>query len=267
MRKFLFLIIFSFALTGCGKVNRNELVSNYEQLNVQEEENITHSYVGSYYKSSMGGIYGGHLINLYNDNTVKIHYAFYNWMMGGNTFDTYEGTYTLVNNEINITYFAEGDTYNFSTEIINKSFRGEILINMNFPDDESSDVKGMTYYEVPKTAITYSGEVFIGTTTTDNGYLAQILQLNYDSSLTKGEFVLTVSNNHFDGKIRGEYVLDKNVDFKYDILAIDENEISDIILKNDHEDSFDYKGECVIESNFNIGYLTTQYFVNLVKMK
>ncbi len=267
MKKFL-MVVLSFILVGCGSIERNELLSNYKELNKKEEESIIGSYVGSYYKDSMGGIYGGHLINLYNDNTVKIYYAFYNWMMGGNSFDTYEGTYSLINNELTIDYEAEGDNYTFNSSIIDNSFRGEILINMNFPDDNSNnEVSGITYYEVEATAITYSGEVFIGTTVTSDGYLAQILQLNYDDSKTNGEFVLTSSNKYLNGKIEGTYSLNKECSFTYNIFAVSEGSISDIVLKNDHIDSFDIKGDCVINANFNIGYLTNNYSVNLLKMK
>lgn len=182
----LLILLCSVALfAACGSYQLSAPIDGAEEKNKQEEINIVRSFVGSYTKDVgvMGTIYGGHLINLYADGNAKIYYAFYGGLMGGASSGLYEGTYTLQNETLDIDYKAGGESHSFHAEIVNGSFRGQIVLGMSdTPDDKTDEsAPGLSYYEIPKTAITSSGRAFIGAAKSGNGFCAQVLELNHDT--------------------------------------------------------------------------------------
>lgn len=267
----LLILLCSVALfAACGSYQLSAPIDGAEEKNKQEEINIVRSFVGSYTKDVgvMGTIYGGHLINLYADGNAKIYYAFYGGLMGGANSGLYEGTYTLQNETLDIDYKAGGESHSFHAEIVNGSFRGQIVLGMSdTPDDKTDEnAPGLSYYEIPKTAITSSGRAFIGAAKSGNGFCAQVLELNHDTEEgNAGRFSLTFASSDCVGEIGGTFVKDgKNLTFTYDVPAVSDGEILSVVLTKDYEISMPMINEYVVTTDFNIGNIPTALHPTLI---
>ena len=266
-------LIFSFViLASCG-YKLSAPVDQADEKNRQEENGIVRSFVGSYTKDMgiMGKIYGGHLINLYADGTAKINYAFYGGLMGGSSFGLYEGTYTMEDELLEIDYAAEGEDHTFRAQVTDGSFRGQIVLGMSdSPDDKRDEANpGLTYFEIPKTAITNSGRVFLGAGWNDQGFNAQVLELNHSSENgDEGSFALTIASSDCVGEISGTFVKDgRELTFVYDVPAVADREILSVILTEDYSTVMTMENEYVLVTGFNIGHIASGVQPTLVMGK
>lgn len=267
-----FLILSLAVLLSCG-YKLSAPTDNAAEKNRQEEEEISHSFVGSYTKDMgiMGKIYGGHLVNLYEDGRAKINFAFFGGLMGGSSHGTYEGTYTLENGLLRIAYVAEDKDRSFEAEVRDGSFRGQLVLGMSATPDDKTDEEhpGLTYFEIPKTAFTNSGRVFFGAARTEDGYCAQVLELNHTTeSGEEGDFSLTVASGDCVGEVSGSFVKkDKKLTFVYDVPAVSDREILSIVLTEDFTLETTMVNEYVVETNFNIGNIDSDIRPTLVMGK
>ena len=245
-------------LSACG-YKLSAPVDGAAEKNREEESTIARTFVGSYTKEVgiMGTIYGGHLINLYTDGKAQIRYAFYGGLMGGSSSGLYEGTYTLENEVLDIDYSAEGKEHSFHAEIADGSLRGQIVLGMSDTPDDKTDGSnpGLTYFEIPKTAVTNSGRAFWGAARGESGYSAQVLELNHSAEDgSEGEFSLTIASSDCTGEISGAFVKNgKTLTFTYDVPAVADGEILSVVLTEDYSSDISMLNEYVLISDFNIG--------------
>ncbi len=233
MKKILLGIVCLFSvlsLTGCG-----------------EKEVNVNSYVGTYEKniSTMGTIYGGHLINMYEDGTLEIYYGFYGTV--GTSNGVMLGEYSTQESKTSISYTLNETLYETSFEISEDSFRAQIFLAQSMPDDSSdSNSPGLTYYEVGYNDFNKMSNVLIGAQSIDNNHVAYFLELKVDDT-----FVLYSNFNGKFVKIEGSYKKvvkgiddDNEIEFTY---KLDSSEKTSSFIYNNT-----YAFEFNIENNLNV---------------
>lgn len=234
-----------------------------EIKNENETNNVLYSYVGSYTKntSGMGVVNGSQLLNFYNDGKLIIYCAFYNSGPGGAASAIYEGSYEIVDENLSINYsyysLTSPDTLiekDVEAKIENDTFRAQIFLCANMPDDGTSSINGLSFYKIEPIEIKNNLTIsYIGSVRNENEYYAFSLIGN------KEEFQINYNFNKEYGVIKGKYevIIPDNVD--------EDNQIK--LIYNDKEYLFNYNNsKCFIinvelNNNMSLNCLMTYFDV------
>lgn len=184
MRKLFSLILAGILamLAGCGGAPAASTEAPAETT-VPAGPALTSSWIGSHITTNaMGDVVSGHLLNFYDDGTVKIFYGIKAGVQGHH-YGAYDGVYTD-DGTVTYTYHreSEGDVEGtFQADLSADSFQAKIFCMASFPNSAGG---GLHYVRIDPVELSEDAEyVYGGSKVTDDGTFAALLQLR-DGVLT-----------------------------------------------------------------------------------
>ena len=242
--------------------------SKKSESSAPADENLPlYSFAGSVYNNKNGSKeYGCHLINLYNDKTVKI-YAGYDSSATGFVTNLYQGTYTLnTSNEddwkLNLSYTVNGIKQNEQIDVIygnenkildydatkvenytcfNYSFRTYLPVTdaISLDDMAIANNPGAYYYRIPSYEPNPESKgVFIGSRLRKMGGYAYAFELVDETHFSCDFWWMA-----FIGKIKGTYTINdshSSMVLTYDLANQDDGQVVQKDYQSDELPILDY---------------------------
>ncbi len=189
------------------------------------------TWVGSYSTSNaMGDVVSGHLINFYDDGTVKIHFGIKAGMQGHH-YGVYEGTYAE-DGTVTYTYVkATDDSENegtFTADLSADSFRAAVFCMANYPNSAAG---GINYVRIDPVEPDMEAEyTYCGSKVTDDGVYASFIQIK--DGVMNGSAAANGATVTFDGTYVINYSAVTDIDtpdmlvLSYAPLTVGENGIT-----------------------------------------